>query len=77
MLSQRSKVGERGTMQIAYVDIPEAVRYAKKLERRESRENPKQADLNVDENLLNIHQDYDDQEEIIDDSDAVFALFIA
>ena len=69
MLSQRSKVGKRGTMQIAYVDIPEAVRHATKLERRESRENPKQANLNIDENPLNIHQDYADQDEIIDDPD--------
>ena len=37
MLSQRCKVGERGTMQIASVDIPEAVRYATKLERRVKR----------------------------------------
>ena len=69
MLSQRSKVGERGTMQIASVDIPEAVRYATKLERRESRENPKRANLNIDENPLNIYQDYADQEEIKDDPD--------
>ena len=47
MLSQRSKLGERGTMQIAYVDIPEAVRHATKPERRESSENPKRANLNI------------------------------
>ena len=34
MLSQRSKLGERGTMQIAYVDIPDSVRHATKPERR-------------------------------------------
>ena len=45
------------------------MRYAANLERRESRENPKRANLNIDENPLNIHQDYADQDEIIDDPD--------
>ena len=34
-------------MQIAYVYIPEAVRYATKLGISESRENPKQANLDI------------------------------
>ena len=69
MLSQRIKVGEKGTMQIAYVDIPEAVKHATKVERKESREKSKQANLNINENPLNIHQDYENQDEIIYDPD--------
>ena len=57
MLLQRTKVGERGTMQISNVDKHEAVRYATKLKRRQSREKPERANTNIDENPLNIHQD--------------------
>ena len=69
MLSQRNKVGERGTMQISNVDKHEAVRYATKLKRRQSREKTEQANKNIDENPHNIHQDYFDQDEIIEDPD--------
>ena len=41
----------------SYVDRPEAVKYATKLKRRESREKPERANTNIDENPLNIHQD--------------------
>ena len=41
----------------SYVDRPEAVRYATKLKRRQSREKPERANTNIDENPLNIHQD--------------------
>ena len=57
------------TMQISFVERPEAVRYATKFKRRQSRENPERANINIDENPLNIHLDYVDQDDIIEDPD--------
>ena len=82
ILSQRRKVSERGTMQIASVDRPEAVRWKTKLERKESRAesaNRKRINKYFDDNAVNIDQNDSDQDVILgdtsdrDDPDVIYA----
>ena len=82
ILSQRRKVGERGTMQISSVDRPEAVRRKTKFERKESRAesaNRQRGNKYFDENAVNIDQNDSDQDVIIgdpsdrDDPDVIYS----
>ena len=71
ILSQRRKKGERGTMQIASVDRPEAVRRKTMLERKESRAelaNRQRMHRYFDDNPVNIDQNDSDQDVFLGDS---------